>query len=276
VMGGRTERLIAVGGSALVNGAMQPPGGSTLLTRMAEAIEVLFERHAEGAYHATYVGYPINYGPRQPAPHDWCIVRRVLDGRRRLIVADGGGKRESRLYVENAAHAVHCVLDRPDLASGRSYVVADEQSCSLRQRIEQIAGLMGHEFELVGMPYEHAWPCHPFWRHRADDDVCDSGQIRSELGFTDLVPAETGLERTVEWLVRNPPRRGANEEQKIGDPFDYASEDELIERWTGAGEFRPIESALPVKAHMYRHPKYPGERWRRPDGAEEETNAYKA
>ena len=289
VLRGRTERLIAIGGAtgiyadegdprwgALGRPALFPDttdllyrnsGPQKLLVRMAEAMEALFSAHADGAYHATYVGYPTNYGPRQPGPTDWCVVRRVLDGRGRIIVADGGIKLESRLAVENAAHAVLCVLDHPDLASGQRYAVADERVYSLRQRIEGIAALMGHELELVDMPYDVAWPCHPLWRHRRGHDLCQSGWIREHLGFADALSTEDGLERSVRWLIGHRLEPGGEEEQKIGDPFDYAAEDALLERWASARSgLGPIEPQLPERAHIYRHPRRPGEPWRHPSG----------
>ena len=110
VLRGRTERLVAVGGATGIfapdddprwGAAGKPalfPDTSTIYVadagpdsahklglRMVEAMTSLFEHHAAGAYSATYVGYPVNYGPRTPGPYDWSVIRRVLDGRRRFV-----------------------------------------------------------------------------------------------------------------------------------------------------------------------------------------------
>ena len=41
---------------------------------------------------ATHFRYPWVYGPRQPAPRERSIVRRILDGRRLLIVAGSSAR----------------------------------------------------------------------------------------------------------------------------------------------------------------------------------------
>jgi nucleoside-diphosphate-sugar epimerase len=70
------------------------------------------------------------------APHEWCIVRRILDSRRRIVVSDGGTQMESRLYTEDAARAVLLAVDYRAIASGRKYVAADDQVFTMSQRIE--------------------------------------------------------------------------------------------------------------------------------------------
>jgi len=106
-LAGRTERLVAVGGATgsslptriragrtwqagALLGYLQhlcrgrgDDGRHKLGLRMVEAMNGLFAHHAAGDYRATYVGYPVNYGPRTPGPYDWSVIRRILDGRRR-------------------------------------------------------------------------------------------------------------------------------------------------------------------------------------------------
>jgi nucleoside-diphosphate-sugar epimerase len=287
VLRGRTERLVAIGGAtalfapdsderwgatgqpALFPDTSEiyvrdegPDGRFKLGRRMVQAMEQLFANHAAGAYSATYVGYPVNYGARSPGPYDWAIVRRLLDGRERIVVADGGIKLESRVYTENAAAAVLLVVDNPELAAGRRYSVADRYVFTMRRRIEFIARHLGREVELVDMPYEVAWPCHPLYRHRREHLLCQSTLIRAELGYEDAVAPDEAMARSLDWLLANPPEPGGELERQIGDPFDYAAEDALIERWAAArGALGEIESPLPRQGHQYRHPKKPGEAW---------------
>jgi nucleoside-diphosphate-sugar epimerase len=89
--------------------------------------------------------FPVVYGPRQPLPLEWCVVRRVLDGRRAIVLADGGLTLSTMGYVENLAHAVLLAVDRPDASAGQSYNVGDERTLTVRQRVESIARIMGHE-----------------------------------------------------------------------------------------------------------------------------------
>lgn len=284
---GRTGRLIALGGAtgsaAAPKDARWGPMGrhanvdeaSTVMEtdpernkfgyRMAQAEAALFAAHGDGCYNATYIGYPILYGPRQPGPQDWSIVRRVLDRRRQFILADGGIKLESRAYVENAAHATLLAVDRPERSAGRKYFVADERLFSMRQRIEAIARYMNHEFEFVDMPYDLALPCHVLWRHERANRIRDTHRVRDELGYRDVVGPEEGLRRSVDWLVANRPGPDSEAELQLGDTFDYAREDQLIRDWTEWRKRLPeVDYPLLPQAHIYRHPKQPNEPWQRP------------
>lgn len=294
VLRGHTGRLIALGGATGTAAGPQDPGwgplgqhvnideASTVVEtnadankfgfRMAEAEAALFAAHAAGHYNATYVGYPILYGPRQPGPHDWCIVRRILDGRRQFIIADGGIKVESRAYVENAAHATLLAVDQPEVSAGRRYTVADEKLYTMRQRIESIARHLNHEFEFIDMPWDLALPCHVLWRHSRTHRIRDTHRVQDELGYRDLVAADEAMRRSVDWLVANRPAPGSEADIQLGDPFDYAREDRLIANWQACrGGMATIDYPLPPPAHIYRHPKTPNEPWKRPDAPRDGT-----
>ena len=293
VLRGRTDRLIAVGGATAIYagdadarwGRVGKPalfpesepilaveGGSSLESKigskMVEAMNVLFRNSRKGEYSATYVGYPLNYGPRNPGPYDWAIVRRILDGRRQIVVADGGIKLESRILSENAAQSVLLVVDEPEKSAGKRYSVADRYTFTMRQRIEFIARCMGVEVELIDLPYPLAWPCHPYWRGVRGHRVCDSSLIRHELAYEDTVEADEGFGSSIEWLIANPPEGGGEAERQVGDQFDYDREDELIRSWSKLeGELDTAAPEAFVAGHQYRHPKTPGEVWK-PKGSE--------
>lgn len=287
-MKGRTGRLVAIGGATALYGgdaderwgrlgrpALFPeqseilvcdkgPDGSTKLgLRMVQALDSLMDAHASGAYDATYVMYPVNFGPRNPGPYDWAVIRRILDGRTRMVIADGGIKLESRVFSENAAQAVLLVVDNPEVSAGKRYAVADEYVFSMRQRIEFIARHMGVKLELVDLPYELAWPCQPLWRRERNHKLCQSTLIREELHFREATPVDVGFSRTIDWLIDNRPEPGGEAEQQVGDPFDYRSEDLLMDRWLAhAAAFEPVESTLLAAGHQYRHPKAAGDAWK--------------
>lgn len=287
VFKGKTERIVAIGAATapyagdsderwgrLGRPAVVPdtstvfvrtPDENKLAFRMVEAMQALMDHHAAGDYSATYVGFPNNYGPRQPGALEWAVIRRILDGRHTMVIADGGLKLESRIYTENAAHGILLVVDNPEVAAGKRYSIADEHMYSMLQRVQFIARHMNVELNLVDMPYDVAWPCHPLWRRRRSHMMCSSRLIRSELGYRDLVSTEVGLARTVDWLLAHRPEPGGELERQLGDPFDYPKEDELLEKWRHTQDLiGHIESPLPGEAHFYRHPKAPGEQWVHP------------
>ena len=251
VLAGRVGHFISVGGGPAYRGYFdpwrnEPPGLPVPVAedaptadedddgksyRIAATERQLFEHHPD----ATHFRYPWVYGPRQLAPREWSVVRRILDRRPHIVVPDGGALLNVFGYVDNLAHALLLAVDQPDAAKGEIFNAADDECLSIRQTIEICAAALGHEWELVSMPAELArpsWPllAGPTSHHR----VFDTAKLRERLGYRDVVPAREAVARTARWLVEHPPEPGGQTEQIIEDPFDYPNEDRLIAWWTQA------------------------------------------
>ncbi|MDY6855756.1 MAG: hypothetical protein SWO11_13835 [Thermodesulfobacteriota bacterium] len=179
VMRERTERLICAGGAAVYRRWLHPrqnpnpadssfliPENAPLVTSpepdglerdaffrfsnlLANTELNVMEHHHLGYYKASICSFPMIYGPRQLIPGEWSIIRRILDGRKRLIVADGGLIIESRGYSENMAHGLFLCVDHPEESAGQVYNVADEDALSLKDWIETISEVMDYEFEWI-------------------------------------------------------------------------------------------------------------------------------
>jgi nucleoside-diphosphate-sugar epimerase len=261
---GQVGRFVSVGGVPAYRGWMNPwlhqPAGLPVPVRedapvvvdpdedekgyrIARTEEAVFEHHPDAAHFR----YPYVYGPRQLAPREWCVVRRVLDRRPRIVVPDDGLTLHHHGYTENLAHAVLLAVDRPAAAAGKIFNVGDEEVLSIRQVVELIADALGHDLAVVSMPYDlavPAWPllAQPLPTHR----VLDLTRVRADLGYQDIVPAREAVPRTARWLAAHPPAPGGTEEQVLTDPFDYEAEDRLIDAWeaardrmAAAADFRP-------------------------------------
>jgi nucleoside-diphosphate-sugar epimerase len=199
--------------------------------RIVRTEATVFEHHPT----ARHFRYPYVYGPYQLAPREWSIVRRVADGRTRLVVADDGLTLHHHGYTENLAHALLLAIASPDAGAGQVFNVGDEEVLSVRQVVEIVAGALGRELEIVSMPYELAVPARPLLAqplptHR----VLDLSRVRQELRYRDVVPARQALAATARWLVDHPPEPGGMEESVLTDPFDYEAEDRLIDAWHAA------------------------------------------
>lgn len=271
---GRTGRFIAVGGCAAYRGFTDPddnfpvgmlspvdegaplsrPGDHPFGVKIVEAERVLFDNHPD----ATLFRYPYVYGPRQIAPREWSLVRRVLDGRRTIVVMHGGLSLLSHHYAENAAHALMLALDKPEASAGKAYNNADDQQVTQRQLIEIGARALGVEMEIVSIPdVESARGA--LIQYQPHHYLADTSLIRADLGYRDLVPAEEAIARTVRWYRDNPLEYGGEYEQRRRDVFDYDAEDKLIELYrafekaVGGVKLRPRhENYTP---HPYAHPK---------------------
>ena len=199
--------------------------------RIVRTEEAVYDAHPNAAHFR----YPYMYGPWQPVPREWSIVRRVLDGRTRIIVPDDGLTLHHHGYTENVAAAVLRAILHPELASGTIFNVGDEEVLTIRQVVELCARALGADLEIVSMPYDlavPAWPlmAQPLPTHR----VMDLSRLHHQLGHRDVVPAREAVRRTALWLAENRPEPGAAEETVLTDPFDYAAEDALIDSWLAA------------------------------------------
>jgi nucleoside-diphosphate-sugar epimerase len=274
-LAGRTERFLGVGGFVPYRGFYQPeanrPSGLPIPTPEEAPLVIDREEHAFSArvtaaeadtfrHHptATLFRYPEIYGPRQLVPREWSIVRRVLDGRRTIVLINGGMGMLMHGYAENVAHALMLAVDQPVVASGRIYNVGDEVQLDLRQFVEVAADALGVRLEIAAVPDT------PATRRAAlapltDHKLMDLHRIRAELGYRDLVPTLEAVARTVCWYADHPLPRGGEIEQRMLDVFDYDAEDRMIalaERATA--DFAAIEVIMPNEAHPYAHPKEQG------------------
>jgi nucleoside-diphosphate-sugar epimerase len=274
VMKGRTGHFIAIGGCVGYRGFIEPaenfPAGLMLPVRedaplagpddhnferqVAQAEAAMFAAHPD----ATLFRYPYVYGPRQVTPREWSLVRRVLDGRRAIVVMHGGLSLMSHIYAENAAHALLLAVDRRDVAAGKAYNCADDSQVDQRQLIEIGSRALGVEMELISIPdIEQAKRAliQPVPYHF----LGDTSAVRSELGYRDVVPAPEAIARTVLWYRDNPLEYGGEYEQRRKDVFDYAAEDRLIAHWRDyvaaveAVQFRELHENYAY--HPYAHPK---------------------
>jgi nucleoside-diphosphate-sugar epimerase len=249
VMAARTERFVSIGGVPAYRGYMNPtvlhPQGLPVPTsedsplvpvenedpkgwRVAQTEAAVFEHHPD----AVHFRYPFLYGPYQIAPREWCVVRRIIDGRKQIVLPEDGLSLNHSGYVENAAHAVLLAVDKPDAAKGQIYNCGDEHVLTLRQMVEIIANALAHPLEIVSMPWQFATPARPLmaqpWStHR----VLDLTKLKTQLGYADVIAPERGLALTARWLRDHPLEHGGAGEKILQDPFDYRAEDELISAW---------------------------------------------
>jgi len=243
------------------------PGVDHFSERVRDSEDAVMEAHAQGYYNSTHFRYPIVYGPRGLAPPGWGIIRRALEGRRRLIVPGGGRTLLSRGFADNIAHGLLLAVDNPMPSAGQIYNICDDTVLTNRQWINLICTAMNHEFEFVEMPYdvlppsfrdapvETLYPCHR---------VMDISKIKRELGYRDVVPIEKAIEITAKWYSEHRLEPGGEEEQSLGDPFNYETEDRMIDIYVAARErakqeLAEVPASEVVWRHPYPHPQKPGD-----------------
>jgi nucleoside-diphosphate-sugar epimerase len=245
VLEGRTPRVFSIGGVPGYEGFSEPdakfPSGMVIPTdedqalvtddrsglkprKIAESEQLVFDHHPD----ATHFRYPYIYGPNQILPREWTLVKRALDGRRRLILPDGGLSLVSSAFVENATHAVLLGIDHIDASAGQIYNVGDDTQLSLTQIAEIVADELGHTWDMVSIPWDQAPSTGPWMHnHSSHHRLLSTEKIRAELQYRDQVSAEEGLRRTVQWQVDHLPGDEAVA-HILQDPYDYDAEDQVL------------------------------------------------
>lgn len=281
----RCERFIAVGGIPVYRGLMEPatnhPFGLKVPTvetdaLMSEASEsraskfgnLIYqtEKHVldmgkSGAFSSTYFRYPAIYGPRQPNPMDWSVIKRVLDGRTRMILPEGGLMITSRCAARNAAQYLLLAVDQAENSDNQVYNCVDADQYTMRQWMELVSGFAGRKLEMFSLPKELSAPAEPLTRLMDVRSHCllSGDKARAELGYRDVISAAQALEENVRWYLDNPVTTETH--PNYPDAFDYPAEDRLMAAYTESLE--AIKTAAPFKRpeyyHSYAHPKTPGQ-----------------
>lgn len=279
VFAGKCGQLVSIGGVPAYRGCVQPetvkPYGMAINARedgplsdgtqpvprfaglIRAAERAVLDRAAAGAYRGTVIRYAAIYGPRNLVPWEWSVMRRVMDGRSRMILPDNGLWIISRAAARNAAEVVLKVVDNPEVADGRAYNAADDDQFTVRQWAEAIAGIMGGELEFVGIPSELAGSAliELLPPSAQPHILVDNNKAKRELGYSQVVSAADATVEAVGWLSANP----VTKEQYPLYParFDYVAEDRLIDAYLQASAWvrEQAPDDTPDVRHPMAHPK---------------------
>ncbi|MGD9935366.1 MAG: NAD-dependent epimerase/dehydratase family protein [Dehalococcoidia bacterium] len=241
-LAGRCRRLVGITGQPVYRGTMAPtPGGRLPLPvpewaerqrdradytgKVAEGEDQLMLQHGRGDFEATVVRYPGVYGPRCILAHEWAIVKRLIDGRRAMVMPGAGMAYFQRGFVENLGQMVYLAATRPE-ASGQFFNAGDERVLSARHVAEIVSAELNLPLECVDIPAH--W-CRGFYPLAQKSSlVLDSAKSRSLLGYRDVVDVADATARTARWLWENRP---ADVSPAFGGSFDYDREDAIISAW---------------------------------------------
>jgi len=278
-LAGKTGQFIAVGGYAAYRGwfdphALTPPGMASPIPEEAPVVateqeqrfswliarteQAVLEAHPTG----TVFRYPYVYGPYQIRPREWSIVRRLLDGRRQILLPHYGLHLSTHGWAGNLGHAVLLAVDRPGNAAGRIYNCGDLEQFTLTQIVQVIAATLGREVEVIPLPHELPGPHHKLVLSPLGHQLLDLSRIRAELGYTDVLGVREALAATARWYVEHRPPPGGDVERTLGDPFDYAAEDRLIAAYRQGLELMRAAAGPPDQStwrHPYAHPREAGQ-----------------
>jgi nucleoside-diphosphate-sugar epimerase len=168
------------------------------------------------------------YGPGDPEPREWYFVKRALDRRPYLILADRGSGRYHRVAAANVAQLVRLAAEQPGTRVLNS---GDAEVRSLLDIARAVALLLEHEpieVLLPGPPPVESVGATPWSVYRPF--VLDMTAARDQLGYEDVSSFDTALEQTCEWLVNASSGRESRAVFPTLGPqlFDYTDEDRFL------------------------------------------------
>jgi nucleoside-diphosphate-sugar epimerase len=155
----------------------------------------------------TILRLPMVYGPGDYQHRLFPYLKRMDDGRPAIILeARMADWRWTKGYVENIARAIVLAVIE-ERAVGEIYNLGEADPLPEIDWVKAIG--QGHLKSPINTKQQL---------------VTDTGKIRADLGYVDVIPREEALARTIAWERQNPP---AEIDQK---QFDYAAEDALLDK----------------------------------------------
>lgn len=179
----------------------------------------------------TIVRLPMVYGARDPLHRLFPYLKRMDDNRPAILLPENVAKwRGAYGYVENIAYAIALAVTK-EQATNRIYHVADLEVVSEAERLKRLGKVAGWQGKIVAVPKEYL-PADWHLPFNTDQDwFVDTTRIHQELGYSEVVPHEEALRRTINWQRMHPP---AEIPPWTGlELLDYATEDEILTKELG-------------------------------------------
>ena len=173
------------------------------------------------------------YGPGDTQCREWFFVKRALDRRPFVLLADEGQSIFHTTSVHNLAELVRLVAEKP--VDG-AINCGDPDPPNVRRIAQSIAAVTGHQWEEVLLPRELSmdWEVRNPWGGFYPLLVA-MDKARDELGYKPVMTYSDAIIETVEWI--NSAVRGKDWKEVLpkaadylGEKFDYAAEDSFLEQ----------------------------------------------
>ncbi|HTG16498.1 MAG TPA: NAD-dependent epimerase/dehydratase family protein [Blastocatellia bacterium] len=182
---------------------------------------------------ATILRLPAVYGPGDKYHRTFEYLKRMDDGREKIILEETRARwLWTRGYVENVADAIALAVT-DERAASRVFNVGEPDALSEADWVRSIGQAANWRGEVAALPREKM-PAHLVAPYRFEHHLhCDTSRIRRELNYSERVPREEAMRRTIDWERSHPP----DEIDMSG--FDYAAEDAAQADLTDSRGFLP-------------------------------------
>jgi nucleoside-diphosphate-sugar epimerase len=205
------------------------PGDTTYSTRKVALEQALLE----GPLPTTIVRPCAIHGPGGSAPRELHFVKRALDGRQIVLLADRGESLFHTTSVANLAELIRLAADQP---ADRVVNCGDPDPPDVLAIERAIAKELGHEWVEVLVPQNaYAAPAADTPWSTPRPFLVDMTHAEAELGYRPVIRYEAAVRETVTWLVETTEGRDWREAfpaavEYMESSFDYEAEDSYMAR----------------------------------------------
>lgn len=206
------------------------PGDATYSTKKVAIEDILL---GQTECPATVIRPCAIYGPGDTQCREWFFLKRVLDKRPFVLLADEGETVFHTTSVHNVAELVRLAAENPVHGA---FNCGDPDPPNTRRIARNIATVMEHEWEekLLPRSLTRTWEFRNPWGGFRPLIVA-MDRAHEELSYAPVTTYDEAIGETVEWVV------GATRDKDwrevlpkaadyLGKKFDYAAEDQLVDR----------------------------------------------
>lgn len=207
------------------------PGDATYSTKKVAIEDILL---GQTEFPATVIRPCAIYGPGDTQCREWFFIKRVLDKRPFVLLADEGETVFHTTSVHNVAELVRLAAENPGHGA---FNCGDPDPPNTRRIARSIATVMKHDWEEVLLPRSltTTWEFRNPWGGFRPSIVA-MDKAYDELGYEPVTTYEDAIGETVEWVIGATRDRDWREvlpkaADYMGDKFfNYDAEDRLIAR----------------------------------------------
>lgn len=191
----------------------------------AQAEQVLLKAWQDASFPATILRLPAVYGPYDYQAREWYFIKRLIDGRRRFLLPDGGMGVFHREYAGNIADQLIFLMQEPE-SIGEIYNSGHQHFQTCRAMVEMAARQMGTEIELHTLPQANMpWPivlAPSLVYYQTTDKL-------AALGYREQVDLVAGWAETFSFFRKHPVTEWLFQQRSTVNLFNYREEDRAID-----------------------------------------------
>lgn len=187
--------------------------------------QVFMKEHKKKLVSATVFRLPMVYGPDdyQFAFRHGQIIRRILDGQKRYIIANSTYNRIWTFgYIENIAEAITFSLNK-SITEGKIYNLGENKFRPWKSWCDLFAASQNFSFEYMVIPDELIERNNELKNQLPFHLIFDCNLFNRETGFSEPVSIEKAIKKTFDFAKKN--------QSLLGNSPDYKKEEILLKKY---------------------------------------------